>query len=479
MIRELTYKTMFICFFCILTTFFFLKNVSAKSVSPGVKGFGSDTRAMYGNAHNPEICIVTNITNSNATPKNELRNGIAVKTGSFKEMLNYDVDNKLIIFEVSGNITIDERLYVRNNFVTIAGQTAPSPGVTFKGLTLVVQGHDILIQHIRIRVGDEGGVAPYVRDGLNINAGEARVPYNIVIDHCSISWAIDENMGIGSIGIHDVTVNNSIISEGLYDSLHPKGPHSKGMIVATVKNLSLIQNLFAHNNDRNPVLQSGNKVAVVNNLIYNPGDFNIRISAREAASVLSIVGNETIGGLNTHHTARDYIPCIWGALYPGTSIYLSDNRSYRYTQESPNDWSGVRDASKMESLDDYKATTPSVWPAGLLARNSSTLKNYIVQNVGARPKDRDSADERIIGDVVNLTGKIINTPADVGGWPELAYNIRNVETMMPKNVGPIPRNPHEDDDKDGYTNLEEWLHKLTAIVERTPPTGLKTNSAAD
>jgi hypothetical protein len=477
MILEFGYKNTLVCIFCILTTFISANSVAAKSVFPGAKGFGSDTRAMYGKSKNPVICIVTNITNSNGTPKNELRNGITVKTGSFKEMLNYNVDNKLIIFEVSGNITIEGRLYVRNNFVTIAGQTAPSPGVTFKGLTLVVQGHDVLIQHIRIRVGDEGGVEPYVRDGLNITAGDGRVPYNIVIDHCSISWAIDENMGIGSRGIHDVTVNNCIIAEGLYNSLHPKGPHSKGMIVATVANLSLIQNLFAHNHDRNPVLQSGNKVAVVNNLIYNPGDFNIRISASKAASVLSIVGNETIAGANTHHTARDYIPCIWGTLYPGTTIYLSDNKSQRDTEGNPDDWSNVRDVSKMESLEYYKATTATVWPSGLAAQNSSTLKDYIVHNAGARPKDRDPVDERIVGDLVNLSGGIINSPSDVGGWPELAENTRNLATMMPAHIGPIPKNPNEDDDRDGYTNLEEWLHKLSAIVERAAPTGLKVNSA--
>jgi len=479
MIFKLGFKNTFVCLFCVLTALISLDNVAAKSAFIGAKGFGSDTRAMYGNERNPTICIVTNITNTNGTPKSELRNGIAVKTGSFKEMLNYNVDNKLIIFEVSGNIIIDERLYVRNNFVTIAGQTAPSPGVTFKGLTLVVRGHDILIQHIRIRVGDEGGVEPFVRDGLNINAGDGQAPYNIVIDHCSISWAIDENMGIGGSGIHDVTVNNSIISEGLFDSLHPKGPHSKGMIVATVKNLSLIQNLFAHNHDRNPVLQSGNTVAVVNNLIYNPGDFNIRISAKEAASQLSIVGNETIAGSNTHHTARDNIPCIWGALYPGTQLYISDNKSQRVNHQNPDDWSIVRDVSKMESLDNHKATNAPVWPSGLIARNSSKLKNYIVNNAGARPKDRDAVDERIVGDVVNFTGRIINSPGDVGGWPELAKNTRNVATMMPKHSGPIPKNPHEDDDHDGYTNLEEWLHKLSAMVERTAPTGLKANSPTE
>ena len=475
--RKLIIEKIKTSFLSVMVLFLFCQIAEARPAFPGAVGFGSDTKGMYGNNRNPTICIVTNRTNSNGTPKSEFRNGIAVKTGSFQELINYDVDNKLIIFEISGNITVDGRLYVRNNYVTIAGQTAPSPGVTFKGLTLVVRGHDILIQHLRIRVGDEGGVKPHVRDGLNINAGDGKIPYNIVIDHCSISWAIDENVGIGGAGIHDVTVNNSIISEGLYDSLHSKGPHSKGMLVATVENLSLIGNLFAHNHDRNPVLQSRNKVAVVNNVIYNPGDFNIRIAPHEAAGVLSVVGNETIGGKNSHDTAGDSIPCIWGKLYQGTKIFISDNRSRQGTQTSASDWSYVRNASATEDLNSFKVLKPPVWPSALSAKPSSQVKELVIKNAGARNVDRDAVDQRIIEDVMNGTGMIINSPKDVGGWPELSVKTRNVETMMPDNIGPIPKNPNEDDNRDGYTNLEEWLQKLAAVVEKAAPTGLKVKSA--
>ncbi len=471
---EITFKNTLTYLFCILTIFFSLNDVEAKPVFPGAEGFGSDTKAMYGNNRNPTICIVTNRTNNNGTPKTEFRNGITVKTGSFREMLNFNVDNKLIIFEVSGNINIDRRLYVRNNYVTIAGQTAPSPGVTLKGVTLVVRGHDILIQHLRIRVGDEGGVEPYVRDGLNINIGDGQAPYNVVIDHCSISWAMDENIGINGKGVHDITVSNSIISEPL-DKYKPDHS-SKNMIIGTGKNISIIKNLFAHSTDRNPYIVYGNgsSVFVANNLIYNPKDFNVIIQVEKGPADICLIGNVVKGGPNSGNSAKNKLPVFWKDPYPGMKVYLENNRTELGVQADKNDWSMVRNASQSYTLEEleliFKHETPPIWPLGYIQHASAEVEDYIISNAGARPEDRDAVDKRMINDVKYRGGKIISSQNEVGGWPTVDQN---------KIVHSLPKNPHVDDDGDGYTKLEEWIQLKTKIiainrdVNILPPSNLK------
>ncbi|MBT8352372.1 MAG: hypothetical protein KJO26_14220, partial [Deltaproteobacteria bacterium] len=129
--RKYRYNCSLILIF--LSGFFIHNTVFGLQVFPGAVGFGTDTRAAYADGKNPTIFIVDNLTNSNGTPKSSTRNGIPVLTGSIVEAVNYDIDNKFIIFEVSGTVTINARLVVDNNNVTIAGQTAPAPGITLRG----------------------------------------------------------------------------------------------------------------------------------------------------------------------------------------------------------------------------------------------------------------------------------------------------------------------------------------------------------
>src|SRR5690606_1254907 len=163
-----------------------------------------------------------------------------------------------------------------------------------------VSTNNVLVQHLRLRVGDAPtGPSPDNRDSLKIEGGTS--VHSVVIDHISASWAVDENVSIWGNGIRDITISNSIISEGLDNSLHPKGPHSKGLIVGgdpEPKRVSIIGNLFAHNFERNALLSSG---VFANNVVYNwvwratqirPGSDN---SANEVLTA-SVVGNVYIKG---------------------------------------------------------------------------------------------------------------------------------------------------------------------------------------
>ena len=505
-----------------------ITEVGALSVVPGLKGFGTDTRAAYGLAPgtNPTVYKVTNLNSSGP--------------GSLKECVDAS-GPRVCVFEVSGTIENEGYLRIRNPYITIAGQTAPSPGIMLKGTTLNIGTHDVLVQHLRVRPGDEGGVEGENRDGIAIatNDGEG---YNIVVDHCSVSWGIDENIQFWYAGLHDITVSNCIISEGLDDSLHPDAPHSKGLLVGRDEdNLSIINNLFAHNYARNPVLYNSG-TAVINNLIYNPKEVAISAAGSPGPVVASVVGNVVIKGENSGRYV-DYALSIgnhiWAPWYNdgvGSKIYVFDNDCVKCTEDP---WDGVDDRGGLK--DTVKVDSPPVWPENFAAKPSSEVKDYVLRNAGARPDDRDSVDLRIINDVLAGTGRIIdcvtsepkyfptesvasatsNTVTlatsdyryddrfngkkiiivsgrgsgqsriitdydggtkivtistswniipdstskyhieidcskNAGGWPVIAENTR---------ILTLPANPHADDDSDGYTNLEEWLHALAADVE--------------
>src|SRR5688572_14531451 len=142
-------------------------------VIPGIYGFGVDTPAGRGGR-------VIRVTNLEASGEGSL-DACARASGP-----------RICVFEVSGTIRMTRNLHVAQPFITIAGQTAPSPGINIRGAGISVSTHDVLIQHLRVRVGDDlDGPAGTNRDGLGI-ANEASPPYNVVIDHCSFSWSIDE-----------------------------------------------------------------------------------------------------------------------------------------------------------------------------------------------------------------------------------------------------------------------------------------------
>ncbi len=444
-------------------------SASALDVVPGQKGFGTHTRAAYGNNKNPTIFVVNTLSNAKGTLKNTTRNGIPVKTGSFKDAINYNVNNKLIIFEVSGTITLQQTLYLDNNYVTIAGQTAPSPGITLRGLKLVISGHDILMQHLRVRVGDDTNGVPYDhRDGINVTAASGVAPYNVVVDHCSISWAIDENVGIGGLNSHDITFSNCIISEGLSNSLHSKGEHSKGMIIGDVTKLSLIRNFFVHNAMRNPEIYGGTQIAMVDNYIYNPGVYNCYIIGKTGDVKMAYVGNVIEGGKNSQLRAREKTPRFWESTIT-SKYYLHDNK----TDAGRGDWELIRDDTGINVKLKCKVLNPPLWPNGLVSKGSTKVKSYVLNNAGARPYDRDRVASRLVNDAINGSGTLKDCVSgcarSAGGYPYLAKKIRTPS---------LPSNPHSDSDGDGYTNLEEWLHGLAKQVEK-PSTALNPQPPTD
>ncbi len=399
----------------------------ALPVFPGAEGFGTDTPAGRGG----ELLRVTNL---NADGPGSLR-AAAEAEGP-----------RVVVFEVSGTITIRQDLWIDDPFLTIAGQSAPSPGITLAGAGLTIATHDVLVQHLRVRPGDNpNGPKPENRDAIQIigeRSGEVPV-YNVVIDHCSLSWAVDEIGSTWYKGVSDVTWSNNIVSEGLWDSLHDEQPHSKGILIGDhSRRVAVLGNLFAHNADRNPVIGMDASGLVVGNLVYDPGHFAIVLyKGRRCCPILgTIESNVVIPGV----ASWDDIPAVHltDKVHEETRVF-AENNGPRESDVGEQVWTDERPVT----------VTPLTLPA------TDTLEERVLASAGARPLDRDAVDARVVQEVRDRTGGPVNSPADVGGYPILAENVRAFEP---------PEDPNGDDDGDGYTNLEERLHELAAELEVQP-----------
>jgi hypothetical protein len=219
---------------------------------------------------------------------------------------------------------------------------------------------------------------------------------------------------------------------------HPNPSHkSDGLLFGStgggiIERMTVARCLMAHNNARNPTSQAS-QLAVINSVVYNPGG-KIFLIRSEGANVptAGFIGNVVIAGPDTR--ARQVFEQDPYPLPAGSGLFLLDN---------------VFPSGIPLSLNPIPILSSFAYPDGLAAAmpSSATLE-YVLNHAGARPRDRDTVDARIIQDVRDGTGRLINSQDDVGGWPVLAEVVR---TFVPV------ANPNGDDDGDGYTNLEEQL----------------------
>ena len=382
-------------------------NISALPAFPGAVGFGTETRHAYTITNNPAICIVTNLTNTSGLndETRSLAGGstIGVKTGSFLACIEAQFP-RIILFEVSGYITGNIYSRIRGPYCFIAGQTAPSPGITLKATTLIAEDHDIVIQHIRSRVGDDpNALFPDYRDAININlnsyAGD--LVYNVVVDHCSLSWGIDENGGGGGAA-HDFTWSNNIIAEGLKKSLHSKGEHSKGFMLSGT-NVSGIGNFLISCTNRMPHTTRDFRTGVwTNNYCYNSGWFGLNAGGLiDDTFKLSVIGNHWEGGPNSGSYAENYFISWLSAFYNngvGSEMYLVGNRCDKGIQTSADDWSMVDNRNNVNDISNFKVLSPPLSIPDFISLPVTQVKGAVLANAGARPADRDEVDARLVAE---------------------------------------------------------------------------------
>jgi hypothetical protein len=413
-----------------------------------------DTRAAYACGSSPTILRVTNVNDSGAN--------------SFRAALTAS-GPRVVVFETSGNINLLSDIFINTPCLTVAGQTAPSPGITVRYQGIQIGTHDVLLQHFRIRPG-------WTNSGQSCSGGlDAIGTYptasNIVMDHMSISWGQDENVylypGQGG-GDANVTFWRSITSEGLRQapgSAACTGQLEDGhgfLITQNVTKVAIIQSLFAHNWVRNPYGQNGSQVTILNNVIYDwykdgAIDFESHSTLPGGPWSVTTAGNRFVRGPDTVDSGGN------GWMY----YYYQDsgetgNRIYRSDNTLTNDSDGkILAEENVLGYNPNVGSPPSAAPIppGYTLLASTVMEAFVKANAGARPADRDAVDTRTIDSMMNRTGHIISTQNDVGGWPTLAVNARALT---------IPDSPHTVTSS-GYTSLEVWLHGYAAIVEGGGP----------
>lgn len=323
--------------------------------------------------------------------------------GSLREALRKDGPRR-IVFDVGGEIWLKKPLSIQKPFVTIDGETAPGPGISLIGEKVHIRTHDVILRGVRIRIGELPGSNPSSRDGITIEPAKGGKAGNILIERCSVSWALDENIGFWGRNITNVLIRDSIIAEALRDSIHPKGSHSMGMLVGKGSSDIVIErNLFAHNVHRNPAIDAGASAIVVNNLIYDPvyAGFQIYGKQGEGPTLVSVVGNIVIAGPDT----KSNLATFAHGINSGSQIYYADNEAV-----------GVRAfvkaarAGKDGSVEIPWADAPPLWRDEIKPLPVAKVQEAVLAGAGVRPLDE--TDRRIIDEVRGRAGRIRDTPPD-------------------------------------------------------------------
>lgn len=369
--------------------------------------------------------------------------------GSFKWAVEQP-GKRIVVFEVAGAIDLGLKVItIRQPELTIAGQTAPSPGITLIRGGIDIATHDVIVQHIRLRVG-RSGQPPFSWESDGISTVGA---HDVIVDHCSLTWALDENLSASGPRFagntpeqwrqgasHNITFSNNIIAEGLANASHPKGEHSKGSLIHdNATGILIYRNLYAHNYERNPLLKGGVHAAVVNNLIFDPGAQAIHYNLMDLEwtgkpfqpGELSAVGNVFRAGFSTLPDTT--FLSIGGA--GDLDYYGRDNIAVGRTGE-PRKMFGRYTTTSATII---QVKQPPVWPAGLQVLPANQVETYVLRNAGARPWDRDADDLRVTFDVAEGRGKIIDDENQVGGFrPQKVVHAPfvesewNLDTMEPK-----------------------------------------------
>lgn len=350
--------------------------------------------------------------------------------GSFREALAAK-GPRTVVFDVAGVIDLGRQgLKVTEPFLTIAGETAPSPGVTLIKGGLAIETHDVIVRHLRVRAGRDGAPS---RSGWEVDGVTCWKAHDVIVDHCSISWATDENLSASGPRFtggedpkgwregtsHRITFSNNIVAEGLSNASHVKGEHSKGSLIHdNATQVLIVGNLYAHNRERNQLFKGAVEAVSVNNLVYDPGTraMHYALNASEWAGHawrtgrLALVGNVVKGGASTDPKLPFLIVEGQGDL----DLHARDNlATYADGGEMP----PVRvlptaPLPKVRLLD-----RPSLWPEGLQAIDARAVEGKVLANAGARPWDRDAVDRRIVQEVRKGTGRVIDDENEVGGYP--------------------------------------------------------------
>jgi pectate lyase len=383
---------------------------------PGAEGFGKYTTGGRGG----KVVVVTNLNDSGP--------------GSLREALRMK-EPRIVVFAVSGTIELQSSLDINTGNLTIAGQSAPGDGITLRNYPMKIKGDNVIVRYLRFRMGDK---KQHQGDAISATGRN-----NIIVDHASMSWGTDE--GASFYNNKNFTLQWSIISESLNESVHEKGAHGYGGIWGGV-GASFHHNLLAHLKSRTPRFSGSSTtensenelVDFRNNVIYNWKDNNVYGGERGR---YNMVGNYYKPGPATKESKQDRIV---EPYEPYGQFYVANNYVHGFPEVSSDNRKGVDIENPDAAL---VATAFQVEP--VTDQPADEAYEQVLSDAGASLV-RDGVDSRIVQDVRNgsaALGKskdgIIDSQEEAGGWPQLK-------------LGEVP----SDKDLDGMPDSWEQKHRL-------------------
>ncbi|MEP5269673.1 MAG: hypothetical protein ABJQ59_01660, partial [Maribacter dokdonensis] len=415
---------------------------------PGAAGYGKYTTGGRGG-------IVYNVTNLNDSGAGSLRYGV--------ETLSVP---RTIVFDISGYINLESPLKIREGHgnITIAGQTAPEGGITLRGASVWIHEGNVIIRYLKVKPGNNAynpsntssSSSNYEPDdGIKIIAYSGNSIENIILDHCTVTWAADGLIDVGSPNsdfntyAKNITISNCLLAENV--------DKQYGVLIQRAYDISFYRNIIAFTDSRNIAVASaeGKGLEMVNNLIYG---------TRKAAwytqgNVIDFIGNKYISGPfeREYQTFRMEVSAH-GYDINNSSIYINDNI----------DNLNNADKSYNDTASPYIVNSPN-HNTDLEILPQSQVENSLIDKSGNN-LHYDQADLRILNSIKNRSGDIISSESNVGGYPTIDIKERpnnydsdgdgmadNWELNM---FGDLSKSPSNDSNNDGYTNLETFLYSL-------------------
>jgi len=427
---------------------------------PGAEGFGKYTIGGRGG----KVIAVTNLNDSGP--------------GSFRAAV-LAKGPRTVVFHVSGTIALESEIKIREPYLTIAGQTAPGDGICIKNYQFNFETQHLIIRYLRFRPGDEKGKEQDAFGG----GGD-----HIVVDHCSVSWGVDETLSINKAS--NLTVQWCMVTESLTKSIHKKGSHGYGGLWGGPGG-SFHHNILAHHSSRNP-RASGNKDSGLldfrNNVVYNWG-FNSAYGGELWPR--NWINNYYKAGPATDPKVRHR---IFLQKDPRGRMYAAGNFVAGFPAITADNWKGGIDFAPDGEATEATLRSLQPYVVAPVATESAEAAYAAALQFAGCSLVRDPVDLRIIEEIRTGTARfgatykgggkgLIDSQRDVGGWPDLRSLPAPIDTDqdgMPdaweRQHGLDPMNPADgarDARGDGYTNLERYLNSLVPVA---PPGSAPKNS---
>ena len=425
---------------------------------------------------------------------------------------------RTVVFDVAGRIALTSNLKIKYDDLTVAGQTAPGGGICLSDYSVEVDADNVIIRYVRFRMGDEGAKAykaTMTEDQWNAlksipmeDAIWGREHKGVILDHCSMSWCIDE-----AASFYDnerFTMQYCIIAESMNDSFHPKGKHGYGGIWGG-QGASFVHNLIAHHSSRTPRLcgsrytgkPEAEKVEIINNVFYNWGPINGGYAGEggsynfinnyykpgpSTATKKGIVNR--IFAPNADDGSEKNAKGTWGSFFLSGNRFdtgcasLTDAEKTLCDSANADNKNGLHpNGTAPESVYADAAFDISAEGSAVKTEAAEAAFADVLATAGASLR-RDAVDARIVDEVRAGTAAagtkgIIDSQTQVGGWPEykateeeLARTTDSDGDGMPdwfeEKAGLVKSNAADGKaislDKNGrYTNLEMYLHYLLNI----------------